>query len=141
DAPELADDLLPLLPLLAAMFRAEQRADALNGQLAVAREDAHRAENLAHSLGQVRAVLEQQANTLSEARIEAEGAIRAKDEFLAMLSHELRNPLSPIITGLHLLRMKQGPSHELMVVERQARQLMRLVDDLLDISRITRGKV
>jgi signal transduction histidine kinase len=77
------------------------------------------------------------------ARADAEAASRAKDEFLAMLGHELRNPLAPIVTGLDLLRMRAGPSseRELTVLQRQAQNMIRLVDDLLDISRITQGKI
>jgi PAS domain S-box-containing protein len=77
------------------------------------------------------------------ARAEAERASRAKDEFLAMLGHELRNPLAPIVTALQLMRQRGVPEieRELTVVERQSQHLIRLVDDLLDISRIARGKV
>ncbi len=73
----------------------------------------------------------------------AEAASRAKDEFLAMLGHELRNPLSPITTALRLVRQKQavGCDRELTVVERQVQHLARLVDDLLDVSRIAQGKI
>lgn len=73
----------------------------------------------------------------------AEDANRAKDEFLAMLGHELRNPLSPIVTALELMRLRGGDTHqrERAIIERQVRHLTRLVDDLLDVSRITRGKV
>ncbi len=78
---------------------------------------------------------------LSASRAEAERANRAKDEFLAMLGHELRNPLSPIVTALQLLEMKGRTERELAVISRQVRHLTRLVDDLLDVSRITRGKV
>jgi signal transduction histidine kinase/ActR/RegA family two-component response regulator len=80
---------------------------------------------------------------LRYARAKAEAASSAKDEFLAMLGHELRNPLSPIVTALELLKLRgdgRGP-RELDVIERQTRHLIRLVDDLLDVSRITRGKV
>jgi len=78
-----------------------------------------------------------------QARREAETASRAKDEFLAMLGHELRNPLSPIMTALDLMRLRGGDGHERerTIVERQVQHLLRLVDDLLDISRITRGKI
>ncbi|MDB4961473.1 MAG: hypothetical protein JWP01_1472 [Myxococcales bacterium] len=81
--------------------------------------------------------------TAEGARAEAEGANRAKDEFLAILGHELRNPLAPILTALHLLHERGGPEtvREHNVIERQARHLLRLVDDLLDVSRITRGMV
>jgi signal transduction histidine kinase/FixJ family two-component response regulator len=70
-------------------------------------------------------------------------ANRAKDEFLAMLGHELRNPLAPIVTALHLLRIRapQGIEKERTVIERQVGHLIRLVDDLLDISRVARGKI
>jgi PAS domain S-box-containing protein len=70
-------------------------------------------------------------------------ANRTKDEFLAMLGHELRNPLSPILTALELMRMKEPVAleKERTIVERQVQHLVGLVDDLLDVSRITRGKV
>ncbi len=73
----------------------------------------------------------------------AETANRAKDEFLAMLGHELRNPLSPILTALQLMRLRGSDEsqRERTIIERQVRHLTRLVDDLLDVSRIARGKV
>jgi signal transduction histidine kinase/CheY-like chemotaxis protein len=72
-----------------------------------------------------------------------EEANRTKDEFLAMLGHELRNPLSPIVTALHLMKLRGDPSTqpEQRVIERQVEHLVRLVDDLLDVAKITRGKV
>ena len=78
-----------------------------------------------------------------EARADAESASRAKDEFLAMLGHELRNPLAPIVTGLQLVRLRGAPGldNELTILERQAQHLIRLVDDLLDISRIAHAKI
>ncbi len=77
------------------------------------------------------------------ARVAAEAANRMKDEFLAMLGHELRNPLAPITTALQLMRLRDVSSgqRELAVIERQVTHLVRLVDDLLDISRIATGKV
>jgi signal transduction histidine kinase/CheY-like chemotaxis protein len=72
-------------------------------------------------------------------------ADRRKDEFLAMLAHELRNPLAPIRYALEILRLAgaTGPPAEAarQTIERQVRQLVRLVDDLLDVSRITHGVV
>jgi len=72
-----------------------------------------------------------------------EAANRSKDEFLAMLGHELRNPLAPIVTALELLKQRGAgtPHRELDVIERQVRHLMRLVDDLFDVAKIARGKV
>jgi signal transduction histidine kinase len=73
----------------------------------------------------------------------AEAANRTKDQFLAMLGHELRNPLAPILTALRLMTLKGGDTllKERTIVERQVRHLVRLVDDLLDVSRIARGKI
>lgn len=78
-----------------------------------------------------------------QARAEADRASRAKDEFLAMLGHELRNPLAPIHTALQLMRLRGdgGAERERAVIERQVTHLTRLVDDLLDVARIARGKV
>ena len=64
-----------------------------------------------------------------------------KDEFLAMLGHELRNPLAPILTAVELLGRKESVEREQQIIERNTRHLARLVDDLLDISRVTRGHV
>jgi signal transduction histidine kinase len=88
-----------------------------------------------------RRAVEHQAGELEAAREAAERANRAKDEFLAVLGHELRNPLSPIATAAQLLRLRGQESRELAVIERQVKHLTRLVDDLLDVSRVTRGKV
>lgn len=70
---------------------------------------------------------------------------RRKDEFLATLAHELRNPLAPIRNSLHILRLTNGgdPASDQVcdMIERQVAHLVRLVDDLLEVSRITRGKV
>jgi signal transduction histidine kinase len=84
-----------------------------------------------------------------EARIarrtaELEVEVRRKDEFLATLSHELRNPLAPILSCVRLLRMRTPDAatarhHD--VLERQVLHLVRLVDDLLDVSRISRGTI
>ncbi len=78
-----------------------------------------------------------------QARAAAESANRAKDEFLAMLGHELRNPLAPISTALELMRLREGGAEtkERAIIERQARHMTALVDDLLDVSRITRAKI
>ncbi|HVN29247.1 MAG TPA: response regulator, partial [Candidatus Binataceae bacterium] len=86
---------------------------------------------------------EQLLTSEREARLAAEEANRSKDEFLAPLGHELRNPLAPIFTALHLMELRKGESNdrERAIIARQANHLARLVDDLLDISRIKRGNV
>lgn len=77
------------------------------------------------------------------ARGRAEQANRVKDEFIAMLGHELRNPLSPIVTAVELVRRRTVgmAMPELDMIDRQVRHMVRLIDDLLDVSRITRGVV
>ncbi len=74
-------------------------------------------------------------------RAAAESANRTKDEFLAVLGHELRNPLAPMSLALQLMSRRGASSQEQEVMQRQVAHLTRLVDDLLDVSRITRGKV
>ena len=70
---------------------------------------------------------------------------RRKDEFIALLAHELRNPLAPLTTALHLMRLAEGDSQRVArardVMERQLGHLVRLVDDLLDISRISQNRL
>jgi len=77
--------------------------------------------------------------TLETANV-LEGA-RRKDEFMAMLGHELRNPLAPILTAVELLQRYPEAQRYQQVISRNTRHLARLVDDLLDISRVTRGHV
>ena len=81
--------------------------------------------------------------SLEEALAQARQAGQAKDAFLAMLGHELRNPLSPIQTSLDLmdLRGEEGSQRERAIMRRQVTHLRRLVDDLLDVSRIASGKL
>jgi PAS domain S-box-containing protein len=69
-------------------------------------------------------------------------ADRRKDEFLAMLAHELRNPLAPIRNGLEVLSRELGEKHEIVqLMQEQMEHVVRLVDDLLDVSRIVRGRI
>ena len=84
---------------------------------------------------------DEQVERADAARAEAEAADRAKDEFLALLGHELRNPLAPALTAVHLMRQRGENSRECEVIERQIRHMARLVDDLLDVSRLRRGAI
>ena len=103
-------------------------------------------------LQQKAAVLESEVETrkLVEAQLAAKieelaEVDRRKDEFLAMLGHELRNPLSPVTTALHLIRANEADpariSRARQIIERQVERMTRLIDDLLDVSRITRGRI
>ena len=76
---------------------------------------------------------------------ELEAMNQRKDKFLAMLSHELRNPLAPVLTALQVMRQDRtdNPVQQQArnIIERQVRQLAHLVDDLLEVSRLTAGKI
>ena len=122
------------LGVMAAM-QAESGRELEEEDQALVAELAHRA-----ALALDNARLYAEAET---ARRQAEAANRAKDEFLAMLGHELRNPLAPIVTALSLMARRGDAAHarERQIIERQVAHLLRLVDDLLDVSRITQGKV
>src|SRR3989440_62745 len=109
-------------------------------------------ETLNRDLQQANAELEAANRSLQNEvaeRTRAEAALkeadRHKDEFLAMLAHELRNPLAPIHNATQLMRLKPFADPQLSwardIIERQVVHLSRLVDDLLDVSRITRGKI
>jgi two-component system CheB/CheR fusion protein len=80
-----------------------------------------------------------------QAENEARDASRRRDQFLAMLSHELRNPLGAILNAVYLMERSQDDPEDLQhtcgIIERQARQMARLLDDLLDVARVTQGKV
>jgi signal transduction histidine kinase len=112
--------------------------DAFNAMLA---EVARRAEALEAS----NATLKRETAERSAAEMALRLADRRKDEFLATLAHELRNPLAPMSNALTILRTvpaDAGASRQARdMIERQLRQMVRLVDDLLDVSRITTGKL
>ena len=131
-------ELARFLWMLAAMFRAERRVLASEGRAAVAAATARQAEALASALSHAQAELSSALRRLRDAD-------RRKDEFLAMLAHELRNPLAAIA------QRRAGPAIARPVTDdRRAGSATsstgrrdtssRLVDDLLDVSRITLGK-
>ncbi len=114
--------------------RAERIAVGIAAQAAVALENGRLFQQANRELAR--------SQELTELLREGE---RRKDEFLATLSHELRNPLAPIRTAVALIKMSQGERAKVesaaAVIDRQAAHLTRLIDDLLDVSRITRGKL
>jgi signal transduction histidine kinase/ActR/RegA family two-component response regulator len=121
--------------------RTERIVAGVAAQAAVAIDNAHLYE-IAQKSARERDALLQSERT---ARVEAERLSRMKDEFLAMLAHELRNPLAPISSSAALLgiqfrdepRIRQAGA----IITRQVKHMSRLIDDLLDVSRVTRGLV
>ncbi len=101
--------------------------------------------NLARALDEMAAALQKKEAARSQAERELRAADQRKDEFLAMLAHELRNPLAPISTGAHLLKLLHSDDAQITqtcaIIARQVEHMTSLVDDLLDVSRVTRGLV
>ena len=97
-----------------------------------------------HALLEANSTLEHEMQVRKQAEDALIAADHRKDEFLATLAHELRNPLAPIRTGLDILRLRSGDAQATQratdIMERQLRQMVRLVDDLMDVSRINTGK-
>ncbi len=109
-------------------------------------------ESSNEEIGRLAAALDEMAENLQQKEAQrslAERELRAadqrKDEFLAMLAHELRNPLAPISTGAHLLKLLHSDNAQITqtcaIIARQVEHMTSLVDDLLDVSRVTRGLV
>ncbi|RZA34500.1 MAG: response regulator [Lysobacteraceae bacterium] len=100
---------------------------------------------LAAALDEMAAALQAKEAARSQAERELRAADQRKDEFLAMLAHELRNPLAPISTGAHLLKLLHSDNAQITqtcaIIARQVEHMTSLVDDLLDVSRVTRGLV
>ncbi|QOY93004.1 response regulator [Massilia sp. UMI-21] len=100
---------------------------------------------LAAALDEMAATLQAKEAQRSQAERELRAADQRKDEFLAMLAHELRNPLAPISTGAHLLKLLHSDNAQITqtcaIIARQVEHMTSLVDDLLDVSRVTRGLV
>ena len=99
-------------------------------------------DEMARALSAASHRLHENARTAREALVAAGAAAAAKDQFLAVLGHELRNPLAPMLTALQMvdLRHPDIAVRERRIMRRQIDHMRRLVDDLLDVSRITRGK-
>jgi signal transduction histidine kinase len=126
------------LPMLGALLRTEQALKIGMAEAADAKDAASRAHTLARALDASRA-----ASAELNQQLRREHA--RKDEFLAMLAHELRNPLSPLVNSIEILRRVDLSAplaqRQVDVMSRQLGQLTRLVDDLLDVSRVSRGLI
>lgn len=105
-------------------------------------------QEVARQRDELASMMEENNRLLEESRqysLALQQADRRKDEFLATLAHELRNPLAPILSAVQFMRLTEGTNEESEeiheIVERQVNHLVRLVDDLLEVSRITSGKI
>lgn len=125
--------------------RQRWEAEALREQMEKEKANAAAMAQKAAELARTVAALERVEAELTEQKRQLEDADRRKNEFLALLGHELRNPLAPIVTGLELIRSRPADDPILRkacaALDRQVAHLTRLVDDLLDVSRITTGKI
>jgi signal transduction histidine kinase len=125
--------------VFAELYRKSRDAASANRALIEEIKERRAAEE---QLRQLNDTLEQRVAERTE---ELRQANRMKDEFLAMLGHELRNPLSAIMNAVHVMQASGADharsSHSIALVDRQTRNLRRLVDDLLDVARVTRGKI
>jgi signal transduction histidine kinase/CheY-like chemotaxis protein len=130
--------LAKAMPLLGGLLNSEQEIALASAEATDARESANRANALSAALEAARS---EHAKLNTELREEHQ----RKDEFLAMLAHELRNPLSPLLTSLEILRHPavtvDQRDRQIDVMRRQVAQLSRLVEDLLDVSRVRRGRI
>ncbi len=141
----LAGDILIVQRVRKLMHTARRIAtgelEARSG-IAYGREEIGR---LAEALDEMAATLQAKEAARSQAERELRAADQRKDEFLAMLAHELRNPLAPISTGAHLLKLLHSDNAQITqtcaIIARQVEHMTSLVDDLLDVSRVTRGLV
>ncbi len=130
-----------------ALVRVAEERDRLIVQMRDVNEQlvltALRAQERSDEAVAARAEAEAVTQRLEEAQRALRAADRRKDEFLAMLGHELRNPLAPILTAIEMMtrRPDAASHHEFAVIERQVRYMVKLVDDLLDVSRISSGRV
>jgi signal transduction histidine kinase/ActR/RegA family two-component response regulator len=134
------------LDLLRDLTLAKERQERVNAELAAQMAEKRHAQG---ALREAYAEMEQRVRERTKALAQSEEALRdadrRKDEFLAMLGHELRNPLTPISNAVQILKRADLDQAQVAwcrdLIGRQVGYLIRLVDDLLDVSRITRGKI
>ncbi len=153
--PVIPEIMRTKVTVLAELYRKRRELQLANAQLAATNvaleaEKARELERLNASLQDANTALAVRNDELQNqigVRVDAEERLREadrrKDEFLATLAHELRNPLAPLLNALNIRRLSapdaQDPLQDMM--ERQLALLVRLIDDLLDVARITRGKL
>ncbi len=125
--------------IFAELFRHKRQLEKSNAALVA---EISQRQAMECELRELNDHLEQRVTQRTEELVQAD---RRKDEFLATLAHELRNPLAPVRNAIHILNDRLPPQEELRwageVIDRQVRHMIRLVDDLMDMSRINQGKI
>jgi signal transduction histidine kinase len=132
--------------VFAALHRQGRALAAANRRL---EQEVMQREAAQERLGRLNATLDRRVSERTQALRESEARLREadrrKDEFLATLAHELRNPLAPVRNAVHLMRLEGVPRERLAwageLIERQVGLMSRLIDDLMDVSRINQGKI
>lgn len=152
DAPSHLQEVAALLPLVGIKIATERTALSAAGHAAVARAASEHARQLNQALDASRRELqialeraELELNTRRSIEAKLLETDRRKDEFLAMLAHELRNPLAPIRTAALIAKTALVDKKQLHavseIIERQVKHMTSLLDDLLDVARVTRGQI
>ena len=162
--PVIPEILRSKVAVLVELYAKRRELQAVNRELAESNQQLAEANNTLQSektrqLEELNGHLQRANDELSRSNLSLENEIRERtraenllkeavvkrDEFLAMLSHELRNPLSPLRNASHMLMLGETQDPKIIwsrgVIERQLKHMIRLVDDLLDVSRIARGKI
>lgn len=146
ESPKQAAAALNLvMPLFSQLFFTEQQLLLQTLRINQAADNVRRSHSLTESLETARRKQAQALRDAQKARKALEEANQRKDEFLSILAHELRNPLAPIGNCLEILKLLDDDPIQraeiYQLIDQQFHQMVRLIDDLMDVSRITRGKV
>jgi signal transduction histidine kinase len=148
--PVVPEILRSKVQVLVELFRRRRQLEELNASLTSANDELARANALlkdekTRELKKLNETLERANAELERANLSLSEEARRKDEFLALLAHELRNPLNPIRNAVEIMRSDDSPRERLewawKLIDRQVNHLTRLIDDLLDVSRITRSRL
>jgi signal transduction histidine kinase len=148
--PVIPEILRSKVAVLVELYGKRRELQAVNKELAESNKQLAEANSSlqlekTRELEELNGHLQRANEELSRSENMLKDAVVKRDEFLAMLSHELRNPLSPLRNASHMLMQGETQDPKIIwsrgVIERQLKHLIRLVDDLLDVSRIARGKI
>jgi signal transduction histidine kinase len=144
--PVNAPVLRSKVAVFAELYRKSREVEVANRALVAEVTERRRAEEQLQELNEnLDRLVELRTRTLEQLEAELREAARRKDEFIATLAHELRNPLAPVRNAVQLLRYQEpippGARQARDVIARQVRVMSRLIDDLMDVSRINQGRI